>query len=278
MSEPLTLDLVDRDGAIREAHEEGMNRSALFRRAVVGGGTFLAGGLLVGGLPRIALGKPSAAQDGKILNFALLLEYLESAFYVDAVDKGALRTSPRLLGFATTVRDHELAHVDFLRRALGGAAIAEPSFDFKGTTEDADTFAATALVLEDTGVAAYNGQGPRLRARTSTDTLIQAGSVSLAGVAFAAAALRTVPLLSPIMMFGGLAWISVLSSLNVAAQQVSPPWVKGRALAVYLIVFQAAVAIGSALWGLVASQEGLSMAYCGIAIGLATGPAATASR
>ena len=166
MSEPLTLDLVDRDGAIREAHEEGMNRSALFRRAVVGGGTFLAGGLLVGGLPHIALGKPSAAQDAKILNFALLLEYLESAFYVDAVDKGALRTSPRLLGFATTVRDHELAHVDFLRQALGGAAIAKPSFDFKGTTEHADTFAATALVLEDTGVAAYNGQGPRLRRKT----------------------------------------------------------------------------------------------------------------
>ncbi len=166
MSEPLTLDLVDRDGAIREAHEEGMSRSALFRRTVVGGGTFLAGGLLVGGLPRVALGKPSAAQDTAILNFALLLEYLESEFYVDAVNKGALLTSPRLLGFATTVRDHELAHVDFLKQALGSAAGAKPSFDFKGTTEDADTFAATALVLEDTGVAAYNGQGPRLRPRT----------------------------------------------------------------------------------------------------------------
>ena len=166
MSEPLTLDLVDRDGAIQEAYEEGMSRSALFRRAAVGGGTFLAGGLLVGGLPRMALGKPSAAQDAKILNFALLLEYLESAFYVDAVDKGALASDPRLLGFATTVRDHELAHVDFLKQALGSAAGAKPAFDFKGTTEDPGTFAATALVLEDTGVAAYNGQGPRLRPKT----------------------------------------------------------------------------------------------------------------
>jgi hypothetical protein len=166
MSEPLTLDLVDRDGAIHEAFEEGMSRSALFRRAVVGGGTFLAGGLLVGGLPRVALGRPSAAQDAEILNFALLLEYLESEFYVDAVNKGALAGSPRLLAFATTVRDHELAHVEFLKSALASAAGAKPSFDFKGTTEDAGTFAATAVVLEDTGVAAYNGQGPRLRAKT----------------------------------------------------------------------------------------------------------------
>jgi hypothetical protein len=166
MTDRLTLDLVDEHGAIREAFQEGVSRSQLFRKAVVGGGTFLAGGLLVGGLPRVALGAPSAAQDAEILNFALLLEYLESEFYVDAVNKGALATSPRLLGFATTVRDHELAHVEFLKQALGSAARAKPTFDFKGTTEDAAKFAATALVLEDTGVAAYNGQGTRLRRAT----------------------------------------------------------------------------------------------------------------
>jgi len=64
------------------------------------------------------------------------------------------------------VRDHELAHVDFLEQALGSNAIAKPAFDFKGTTTDATKFTATAIVLEDTGVAAYNGQGPRLRRKT----------------------------------------------------------------------------------------------------------------
>jgi Ferritin-like domain len=169
MSEPLTLDLIDEDGAIREALDEGSRstRAELFRRSIVGGGAFLAGGLLIGGLPKVALGAPSAQQDVEILNFALLLEYLESEFYVDAVNKAALSgLTPRELVFATTVRDHELAHVDFLRNALGSAAREKPRFDFRDTTSDRAKFLATAVVLEDTGVAAYNGQGPRLRKRT----------------------------------------------------------------------------------------------------------------
>lgn len=166
MTEPLTLDLVDQDGAIGEAldHATQGTRAELFRRAVVGGGTLAVGGLVIGGLPALALGAPSAKQDGKILNFALLLEYLESEFYVQSVAGGAL--SGPLLAFATTVRDHELAHVEFLRTALGSAAIAKPAFDFKGTTADPGKFTATAIALEDTGVAAYNGQGPRLRRKT----------------------------------------------------------------------------------------------------------------
>jgi hypothetical protein len=169
MSEPLTLDLLDKDGAIREALDEGTQgtRAQFFKRSIVGGGTFLAGGLLIGGLPKIALGAPSAQQDVEILNFALLLEYLESEFYVDAVNKAAISgLTPRELMFATTVRDHELAHVDFLRNALGGAARSKPQFDFRDTTSNRSKFLATSIVLEDTGVAAYNGQGPRLRKPT----------------------------------------------------------------------------------------------------------------
>jgi len=65
----------------------------------------------------------------------------------------------------------------------------------------------------------------------------------------------------------------VLSTLTVGAQQASPPWVRARALAVYLIVFQAGIAGGSALWGAVASRGGLSAAYLGIAAGLLLGAA-----
>ena len=47
----------------------------------------------------------------------------------------------------------------FLKSALGSKAVAKPTFDFKGTTDDPAKFTATSIVLEDTGVAAYNGQG-----------------------------------------------------------------------------------------------------------------------
>jgi len=138
-------------------------RTALEAGAVALGG-IAVGGVVLGEHADPAVSAPSAKQDAEILNFALLLEYLESEFYVQSVAGGAL--SGELLTFATTVRDHELAHVDYLKQALGGAAIARPAFDFKGTTTDATKFTATAIVLEDTGVAAYNGQGPRLRRKT----------------------------------------------------------------------------------------------------------------
>ena len=166
MPERLTLDLLDEQAAVREALDEPAQptRSQFFRRAVAGGGTLVLGGLAIGGLPELALGKRSAAQDVEILNFALLLEYLESEFYVEAVQKGAL--SGPTLAFAQTVRDHELAHVNFLEQALGSKARSKPEFDFKDTTSDAAKFRATSVVLEDTGVAAYDGQGPRLTKKT----------------------------------------------------------------------------------------------------------------
>ena len=69
MSEPLTLEVLDGDRAIREALDEGSQgtRAELFRKAIVGGGTLVAGGVMIGGLPQVALGRPSAAQDGVIL-------------------------------------------------------------------------------------------------------------------------------------------------------------------------------------------------------------------
>jgi hypothetical protein len=110
------------------------------------------------------------------------------------------------------------------------------------------------LLLGSLGIGAVSGAAllPRVRARVSSEALIAGGSIAFALVAIGAATQSDLFLLCPIMLVGGLAWIGVLSTLSVGAQQASPPWVKARALAVYLIVFQAAIAGGSAIWGAVA--------------------------
>ena len=166
MPDHLTLEVVDKDGAIREALDavQSSSRLGFLKHAVVAGGTIAAGGVLLGGLPKLASGAPGPAQDVEILKFALTLEYLEAAFYTDAVAKGAL--SGESLQFAQVVGRHERSHVAFLKGALGSKAQARPTFDFKGTTEDQAKFQATAVLLEDTGVAAYNGQGPNLTKKT----------------------------------------------------------------------------------------------------------------
>jgi hypothetical protein len=165
MPEPtLTLDLVDADGAIREAREAAepalTSRAEMLKTAVVGGGALMVGGVAIAGLPGLATAAPSRSQDVAILNFALTLEYLEAEFYTRAVRGGAL--SGELLRFARVVGGHERAHVSFLRAQLGSRAVARPRFDFRGTTDSPARFGPTAVALEDTGVAAYNGQGPNL--------------------------------------------------------------------------------------------------------------------
>jgi rubrerythrin len=99
----------------------------------------------------------TTAKDIKILNFALTLEYLEAAFYAEALAKGKL-TNPSVLNFAQTVAAHEATHVAALKGALGAKAVSSPKFNFKGTTASSKKFLRTAKVLEDTGVSAYQGQ------------------------------------------------------------------------------------------------------------------------
>src|SRR4051794_1901388 len=143
----LHLETVDADGAIREAEEAvaGDTRAAFFRKAAIGGSAVLGSGAIMGMLPELATAKPSKKQDLAILNYALTLEYLETAFYQEAVASGAVTGAP--LAFAKLVAGHEVAHVKALKvtiKALGGKAVAEPDFDFQGTTRDQAKFIGTA--------------------------------------------------------------------------------------------------------------------------------------
>ena len=162
MPEPLTLEMNDPEGSLRETLDEDgrSTRAQVLRRAVIGGGSIAAGGLLIGGLPELALGRPSKRQDGKILNFALLLEYVQSAFYAEALSRAGLTGD--LKAFASTVAAQEQEHIAFLQKALGNAARKAPKTDFGDDTADAEKFSLAAFKLEDLGVAAYNAQAPNL--------------------------------------------------------------------------------------------------------------------
>jgi Ferritin-like domain len=138
----------------------GSSRAEFIARAVLAGGTLAAGGALVVALPRLAASAPSPAQDQKILNFALGLEYMEAAFYAEAFAKGKLRGELR--EYVSTVRRHERAHVAFIKGVLGRQARKEPSFDFGDATSDPKKFTAAAITLEETVIAAYNGQAANL--------------------------------------------------------------------------------------------------------------------
>ncbi|MDX6452834.1 MAG: hypothetical protein QOH16_2883 [Gaiellaceae bacterium] len=158
------LEELDVDGAIREAASkvDGDTRAAFLKKAGIGAGAVVAGGAFAGAIPGIA-SAGVAKSDVAILNFALTLEYLEAAFYAEAVSKGNF--SGKTLAFAQVVAHHEAAHVAFLKSALGKAAVKSPKFDFKGTNVDAAKFMATAQVLEDTGVAAYLGQAGNIKSK-----------------------------------------------------------------------------------------------------------------
>jgi len=166
MSDVLTLEAVDKDGALGEALENlgADTRKGFLKKIAIGGTTVMAGGAIAALVPSTALGQVGPAQDVRILNFALTLEFLEAEFYRQARIRNGL--SGELRGFARTVGGHENAHVQFLRGALGARAVAKPRFDFGDIPADPTRFSTTARVLEDTGVAAYNGQAQNLTKAT----------------------------------------------------------------------------------------------------------------
>jgi predicted MFS family arabinose efflux permease len=107
----------------------------------------------------------------------------------------------------------------------------------------------------------------RARARWSADIVVNVGIAMFGVVTVAAGAVHRVPLLAVLMLIGGAAWVSFISLLNVQVLNQVPDWVRARVLAVSMLVFQGAVAGGSALWGSAAARMGIDRALLWAGIG-----------
>ncbi|WP_374942982.1 ferritin-like domain-containing protein [Sphingomonas sp.] len=181
----------------------------------------------------------AAINDADILNFALQLEYLEAQFYSYAVygvglnssllggtgTPGAVATGtgagqPRAVNFtgetligqyAREIAADEIAHVAFLRTALGSAAVAQPAINISGDATGAftavaraagivganetfdpysspDFFLLGAFIYEDVGVTAYKGASPLV----ANKTYLEAAAGILAAEAYHAGLVRTI--------------------------------------------------------------------------------------
>jgi hypothetical protein len=153
--------------------------------------------------------------DTDILNFALNLEYLEAEYYLRAIgqqlsdgDRGMgagmvvggsevpFTSGSLIQQYANEIAEDELAHVRFLRSALGGAVVPAPDINFTDAFNaigfdpfaDEFNFLLGAFVFEDVGVTAYNGAAPLI-----TDKNILAAAASILAVeAYHAGEIRVV--------------------------------------------------------------------------------------
>lgn len=98
-----------------------------------------------------------------------------------------------------------------------------------------------------------------LRQKVPPNTLL-----AVCAAAYGAATLAVVFLpfaaAAPFLVLSGMTWLITLTTLNAAAQLHLPRWVRARGLAMYLLVFTGSQAVGSYLWGVVATREGLGVA------------------
>ena len=126
------------------------------------------------------------------------------------------------------------------------------------------------LLLTCIGIGAVSGAVllPRLRAVVSRDVLVAGASALYALAALALAHVQNIGLLALAMLATGVAWISILSALQVSAQMTLPAWVRARGLAAFVVIFMGGMAGGSILWGQVATRIGIPMALTTAAVGM----------
>lgn len=113
--------------------------------------------------------------DVGILNYAYALEQIEAAFYTKVAMSPYNGITAAETSLLTDIRDHEVAHREFFKTALGSSAIIGLDLDFSSINFGSrDSVLGAAKAFEDLGVTAYNGAGQLL---VSGDYLLLAGKI-----------------------------------------------------------------------------------------------------
>lgn len=136
------------------------------RRQLLGAGALAGAAAATATAVRVAV-PADASKDREILQFLLMVERAQAAFYGAAVDSGRLQGE--LARYAAVAGADERAHVARLEQLLGGAGPAAPPIRPGDAVPDPAAFTRAAVELEDTGIAAYVGQGGNVTPRLTGD-------------------------------------------------------------------------------------------------------------
>jgi MFS family permease len=102
---------------------------------------------------------------------------------------------------------------------------------------------------------------PTLRTRVDKTRLLAGALVIYGAMLIAMAFARSLAMLVPLIVCGGMAWAATVSTLNAAAQSSFPDHIRARTLSIYLFVMAAGYTVGSLIWGRVADHFGVPVAF-----------------
>lgn len=112
---------------------------------------------------------------------------------------------------------------------------------------------------------------PRLRLSYSVDGVVAGATVAFAAMTLLAGQVHVFEVLCLVLFTAGASWIGILACFNFVAQTMCPSWMRARALSMYLLVLQGGMAIGSVIWGALASRVGVPAALAWSALAMILG-------
>lgn len=102
---------------------------------------------------------------------------------------------------------------------------------------------------------------PTLRTRVDRTSLLAGALLVYGAMLIAMSFARSLLVLVPLIVCGGMAWSATVSTLNAAAQSSFPANIRARTLSIYLFVMAAGYTVGSLVWGRVADHFGVQVAF-----------------